>query len=489
MARRVAAIGIGVAVLFGVVLAGRPAAASPLEVPSAGTAVFTGPTSPHATSIFLNPAAMGFASPGAHLYLGGSLRLDQVNIDRRLVDPTTGALSDGPGVSTATLTPGGTIALWGSVLEDKAVFGLSLSTPMVERFASGQDPLRYHVLGGYIYQSMVSAAGCFRLDPHWYFGLGFSLGYAGLKLRFERDTALEAGSGDVRGIGSDCDGARCGLENPAAAQSYEVSVSTGGLGGLFARQNLAASAGIAWEPWNGWWLTLSYVNPPGAIPSPDYDLSLSGTARVHGAPRDGGGVTTGRAEVTYRMPQTVWFGVRGALLPGWDLVTAARWENWSRQKQLDIRFFGGDLIQGGAPEWYPRYRGLRDVWSLMGGLEQEDTGSITLGGRVHVESGAVSASTVSPMQIDGFNLGAGAGVQMRLAQHLVIQASYDLTWFPTVDSKASAFDPRQELTCVDSGYDFSRCRAAREGRGIPTAAGRYSRLRHGLVLSVRYDSL
>jgi hypothetical protein len=132
---------------------------------------------------------------------------------------------------------------------------------------------------------------------------------------------------------------------------------------------------------------------------------------------------------------------------------------------------------------------MRDTLQLSGGLEGHESGRIRVGGRLKLESPAVDQSAVSPLQVAGFNLGVAGGVELRFAQHWVIQAGYDLTWFPSADVTDSAFDPIGRLGCVDSGYDFDECRAAREGRALPTAAGSYSRLRHGFNLSLRYDSL
>ena len=329
--------------LLGAIAITSPATASPLEDPTAGGAVFTGPTAAHASSIFLNPAALGFARRGLHLHIGGSLRLDSIGVDRRTVDPATGALGDGPSVSTTTWSPGGTMAVYGSVLQDQAVLAAAIHTTTFDRFPSGKDALGYHVLGGYVYQGLFSVAGCFRPADWFLFGLGVSIGYAGLELDLARDTALEAGGGSERGITSDCGGAPCGFENPEARETYHLSTTTGGLGGLFAKENLAVSLGVAVKVKNDWWVTLSVASPPGAIPARDYALVLEGDAEIESAPRDGGEVHRGRAEITYRMPYLVWLGARGTILPGYDLVTSARWQNLSRHDLFDVRLYGGDL--------------------------------------------------------------------------------------------------------------------------------------------------
>ena len=474
--------------------------ASPMEDPSAGNAVFSGPTSPHPTSIFINPAALLFSRPGFHLHIGGALRLDQVGIDRKIVDPASGELAGGPSVSTTTLSPTGGIAVWRSVLQERAVFGAMLHTPVIERFIAGEDALRYHILGGTMYQGMLSAAGGFKVADWFIFGLGVSLGYSGLHLEMARDTALEAGSGAERGIASDCGGSPCGIENPLASETITIDVASGGgaeggflskLGGPFEdfAANVGATLSVAIKVKGDWWGALSYVSPPGALPGRSLELKQRGTVQIEEAPRDGGEFHRGRASVRFRMPQSVWLGVRGPVLPGWDLVTSARWQNLSRHQQFELRMYGGDLEEVGVPEWYPRYRGMRDVIQLTGGLEGQDVGRTRFGGRVRLENGATSVENVAPLQIEGWNAALTGGVDLQLHQHWVLNAGYDLTWFLPAGVDDSAFDPIGRLSCVDSGYDFDECRAAREGRAIPTAAGDYSRLRHTFMLSIRYDSL
>ncbi|HKE19597.1 MAG TPA: hypothetical protein VKB80_32190 [Kofleriaceae bacterium] len=480
------------AVLAGLVASlgpGSSASASPLEDPTAGGAVFSGPTQAHASSIFLNPAALGFAGPGLHLHIGGSLRLDSIQVDRSVVDPDSGRLSPGASVGTTTWSPGGTLAVYGTVLEERAVFGASLHTTTFDRFPAGHDAIGYQVLGGYQYQGLASFAGCFRLADWFMFGLGISLGYAGLHLDFARDSALEAGSDPQRGVGSDCGGKPCGFENPEAREVYRLSTSTGGVDGLFELENIALSLGLAAQPSTGWWVTLSVVSPPGAIPGQGYALVLQGDTEYTTAPRDGGEVHRGLAEVTYRMPYSLWFGVRGPILPGYDLVTSARWQNLSQHDVYDVRMYGGDLTAAGAPEWYPRFRGLRDVFQLSAGLEGQESGRTRFGGRVRVETGATTDRSISPLQIDGFDVGAAAGVELRLSQHVALQLGYDLSWFPQVTSRNSDFDPIARVECVDSGYDFDACGAVRDGRAVPTAAGSYGRVRNSLSLALRYDSL
>lgn len=457
-----------------------------MEDPTEGGAVFSGPTHANASSIYLAPAAMAFAGRGLHIHIGGSLRLDQVDVDRNTVDLEDGGLEDGPSLAATTWSPGGAVAFWlaPQALKERAVFGASLHTPLSERYLDGSEGTPYFSLGGHQAQTALSGAGAFKLADWFIIGLGVSLGYSNLRLEFQRDTALEAGRNAERGVASDCAGAPCGAENPEAAETIKADVGTGGIGGLFEAENIGLSAGLAVRLGPVWWTTLHFINPPGAL----IDLELGGTARVRGAPRDGAELHTGRSQVTYRTANSVILGVRGPLLPQWDLVASGRWQNLSRHQFYDVRLFGGDFEEAGVPEWYPRYRGFRDVWQLAGGVEGHETGFFRYGGRAHIETGATTADNTTPMQIEGLSIGATGGVELRLADRWVIQAGYDVTWFPTVESNDSAFDPIARLDCVDSDYDFNECEAAREGRAMPTAAGTYRRLRHAVTLSLRWDS-
>src|SRR5688572_12438411 len=83
-----------------------PAIASPRSDPTTGRAVFTGAATPHATSVSLNPAAIG-VGPVSELYFAVVTVLQQIGIDRKTIDPATGDLSPGPRINDTQLGPGG----------------------------------------------------------------------------------------------------------------------------------------------------------------------------------------------------------------------------------------------------------------------------------------------------------------------------------------------------------------------------------------------
>jgi hypothetical protein len=466
-----------------------PAAASPLEDPTSGASVFTGPTQPHATSIYTNPAALGLATQGWHLYLGGSLRLDRVTIDTVSIDPITGTQAPGPTSSSTTATPGGMFAAhWRG---RNVAFGLASFVPRAERFISGEDPLRYHTLGGHFYQwTFADIASAFHWNRFW-FSLALGVGnLESLRVRFARDTALEGGTA---GLQSDCGGATCGVGNPLAAQLFDVQVATSGLRpfgvrdlllSIFSSENISLTAGIIYQPTDTWTIGLSYQGSPGLFGS---TRRLAGSVEVTDAARDGGAIRRGDAVIEYGLPDAINLGARGPVprLPGYEVVASARWQSLFAQDRLDVRMFGREL-DASVPEQYPLYRGLRNVFRLQAGLEQNANRTLRLGARVAVERGAVSNRDLSPLTVAATHIGAATGLEWRLGT-LVLAAGYGLSWYPTVDSDPNGFDPRDQVACVDSGFDLTRCAAVRDGRARPSAAGSYARLEHALTTSIRWD--
>jgi long-subunit fatty acid transport protein len=460
------------------------AAASPHEDTTLGGSVFTGPLSPHASSFFVNPAALGLSARGIHLHLGASSRLDSLWIRRREVDPQSLQLHAGEGYSDHTLSPGGLFAAYGSFRGTDARFGVALYTPNLRRFPKGNSAMQYYSEGGYIAQGMLTLAGSYEFGGKLLVGLGVSLGYTSARLTFARDTALEGGSDSEDGITSDCGGSPCGFENPMAAEHYHIAVGNQPSIEDIAVKNLSASIGLAYRLRRDTWLALSYIGLPGAFST----LKVSGTATVERAEREGGGTYEGIAELGIRMPQIVFLGYKMHAFGDYDFLANFRWSDLSRHDQFDVRMFGGDLPDN-VPEWYPRYRGLHDTFRLGVGLESRALDEFRTGARLRVESSGLLDDRTNPIQVEPWNATGGLGAEFRFFESLVLSASYDLTWYPVVDVENSAFNPVDRLECVDSQYNFDLCAATRDGRALPTAAGRYRRIRHAMMLSIGYESL
>ncbi|HUS33180.1 MAG TPA: hypothetical protein VMZ53_31980 [Kofleriaceae bacterium] len=456
--------------------------ASPRSDPTIGRTVFTGATVQHPTSIELNPAALGVGAKN-EIYIAALAAVDQFKIDHRGVT-TTGHVSD------TTLSPGGTLAgLWHTGTDGKITLAGQFRSAPAERFLESHDPLQYSILGGYHRTGSADIAASFRITNRWYFGIGLSAQISWLRLRYARDTALEAGRDPARGIDSDCEGSPCGIENASATEVYDVDVNTGILS---ASNVIGATIGTLVKLPRDIWLGASYHLPPGLA----VQNTLTGTIAVERAPRDGGNTITGASTVYLSQPASVDVEVRKLLVSDIDLHIGGRWEDLSRMSTYDVRAFGSTFAAQGIPEWMPRARGFHDSYALWGGIEQVETGQFVRGGgRIGFETSTIPDERTTAWTIQPASLTLDGGVQVLLVDRGVgharwlLQLTYGLQYFPTVSVDNSEFDPNSRLTCYDSGFDYSTaaCNETRKGYGLPTANGDYSRIEHAFRLGLRYE--
>jgi hypothetical protein len=307
-------------------------------------------------------------------------------------------------------------------------------------------------------------------------GVSLSLRPTMLRLRFARDTALAAARDPARGIASDCGGAPCGIENPAATEHYAVDVRSK----YIALDNVVGTVGVAIRLTKTMLLGIAYHTPPGL----SIENELSGTMDVTRAPRDGGGTVSGAATVNLSQPASVDAELRAELPAALDLTVGLRWEDLSRLQMYDVRGYGAFFPGAAIPEWQPRPRGFHDSFAAWAGVEQIERDSpVTLGGRVGFETSSLPDERTSPLTIAPASVTIDAGLQYRFNLQWVIQLTYGLQYYPSVDVTDSAFDPRAQLSCYDSGYDYSTeaCAAVRIG----TAAGEYSRIQQATRVALR----
>jgi hypothetical protein len=454
------------------------ASASPGEESFDG-AVFAGPTGTHTGSIIANPASLLRMTPGWHLFLNSVVRAEQIAIDRSTVaaDGTTGA---GPRIRGNTAGAGGqlgAIFAWPGGM----IAGAASLLPPDETLAD-EPALDFHSRGIRTRRiDWFSLAGGYRYGSALHLAFSATLSERRTKLGFARDTALDAGRDPTRGVTSECGGVACGLENPLATEQWTIEVEPEFLdisnlvlsAGLLIRLSSTTLFGLTWQrPWS----LGSY--------------ELSGTARVVGAPRDGGQVWTGEATLFVDLPEIWRVGTRTIITPGWELVSEVRWRRLADLGTYDLRTHGGDLAEGDIPEFYPRARGLRDAVAVEVGIEPIDVGQTIIGGiRFGGDTGATSSTSLSPTSPWGAELTTAIGAQLRLGAAWIIQTGYRLAYQPTISATPSEFDPIDRLDCVDSGYDFDlpACATVRDGYGLPTAAGTYGRLSHVAWLGLRIE--
>jgi hypothetical protein len=465
------------AVLCGLAGSPRPALASPRTDPTSGRAVFTGATLPGATSIDLNPAAIGLTAID-EFYIAAMAVVDRFAIDRQNLDINTGALTPGASVHDLTFSPGFMLAYMGHI-KDRGTIAINLHSVPAEMFPAA-EALRYHTLGGSHRTWAGTIAGQLRITNDILFGVSLALQRHYLRLRYARDTALENGHG-ANGIDSDCLGSPCGVENPAATERYDVDVHSDSL------SMITVNIGFVIQLAKDMWLGVAYHTPPGLA----VQNELNGTMEVTRAPRDGGDVIRGGATVYLSQPASVDSELRARITPELDLHVGLRWEDLSRLGAYDVRGYDPKFPPAGIPEWTERRLGFHDSLALWAGVEQVDAGETwRFGGRIGIETSSLLDNRTSPMAIAPTSLTADLGVQLRLPfwTDVIVQATYGFQYFPTVNVRNSAFDPRDRIACIDSGYDYSTpaCQAVRLGFAIPTADGDYSRMEHAFRLGFRY---
>lgn len=461
--------------------AAQGALASPRSDPTTGRAVFTGATLPNATSISLNPAALGLGSAATEIYAAVVAVLDQMSVDRRLLDVDTGAFTDGPHAAQTELDPGGMVAVvWHP--GERGTLAFEAHTPPPESVGDLDPALRYQVLRLHQRNIIATIGGAIRAG-RFVFGASVSHDNTLLHLRYARDTALDTG------FASDCGGAPCGVENPAASESYDVTARSPWVSGSNARLNI----GVVARVYRNTWLGLAYHTPPGFA----IETTLSGTMDVQRAPRDGGELLLGDSVVYVHFPASVDGELRTRLPDlALDLHLGGRWEDLSRMQAYDVRGFGSTFRSTGVPEWVERPRGFHDSFAAWAGVEQVDFGAregtwyerFAFGGRIGIESSALRDGRTTAMTIAPLSFTADVGAQVRLGQWQV-QLSYGAQLYRTVNLTKSDYDPRFNVDCADSGYDYTTdgCRAVRDGYALPTAAGEYKRFQHAVRLGLRYE--
>ena len=443
------------------------ARAEPRQDPTTGRAVFTGATSPNATSLELNPAALELGTVN-EVYVAGTAVLDRLAIHRRLEDIATGMLGDGPSLHATELEPGGMIAIVVHA-KDRATIAAALNTTPVAWFPSGQNAIRYATLGGNerTYAGVLGAS--IRVIDELYFGLSIGAQDRHLNLHYARDTALA--SGDVSG----------GVENPATTEVYNVSVHSE----LLSTDALTYNIGLVYLFSKDTILGVAYHTPPGLA----IENSLTGNVEVALAPASGGGYVHGGSTVFITQPASVDAEFRTRLPAQLDLHVGVRWEDLSRMQAYDVRTYGTALAEAGVPEWTLRPLGFHDPVGVWAGVEQADLGEAwRFGGRIGFETSSVDDARTQPMVIAPASVTLDGGVQYRVGPALVIQTTLGLQYFPSLTVTRSAYNPQDQLTCIASGYDYStgECENVRNGYALPTMAGDYSRFEATLRIALRY---
>lgn len=438
---------------------------SPRTDPTTGRAVFTGATLPNASSIGLNPAALG-VEPFGEVLLALTSTLDQLQIDQQDLDADTGAMSPGARVRATEVSPGAMVGL--VVHTGRYTLGAQVQSAPAERFASGYDVLRYHTRGGSQRDYVGTIGASILVTDGFFVGANIAHDNTSLRLRYARDTALAEG----RTPGG-----------PDTDENYDVDVRSP----YISSSNLTVTVGLAAEIVRNLWIGVAYHTPPGL----GIQTELAGHVDVTRAPAVGGEQVRGGSTVIVQYPASADAEVRARVAPELDLHVAGRWEDLSRFHAYDVRAYNSTFAGHGIPEWTLRPRGLHDSFALWAGIERINRGQTwRYGARVGYETSSVNEEQLSPMTIAPRSFTFDGGGERRLGHtSWSVQLSYGLQLFPSVTVSHSDFDPRFQIECIESGHDYDSrgCAASREGYAIATAAGTYGRLQHALRLALRYE--
>jgi len=341
-----------------------PAAASPIDDPHLGGIGFSGPATGDLAAVYWNPAALGLV-PDSQVFLAATARFSSLSVARAPIDPATGQPGGGRTFPTVDGRgrlhpfgwppgPGGFFALSASI-GTRFTLAFGAFSPFAQRVLwsaapDGQQPTRFHAVEIDLRDVALAPAFAIRLccgihiggAPHFLFSVG--------RLTFDEDTALGGG-----GPASDCGGAPCGVENPAAAARYDVSSGLNPTDSSFAF--LAAGGIHVQRP--RWDAGLAYISRPLRT---EHGIGIKGrNTTVTAAGRDRSGVPLCPsteagpcfyAQAEYGLPDVITGGFTYHFNPRLDLGFVLRWLNLSQHEDIEIRVVGpatGGLRAHGLP--------------------------------------------------------------------------------------------------------------------------------------------
>ncbi len=466
---------------------GRAALAAPLEDPRYGGANLGSPVDPHPGNMMRNPATIGMLKD-THVFLLGGLRVDHGRVRRAAIRSDTG--NPGPDADLhfdsqrfVSLTPTGYFGLTSDLGSKLFVIGVGLLSPMAEwqRYAApvsspnpSQDgPLRYHRIRSQWYHLFLPGVVAIRAHKRLLIGIGGTYVRSMLNMSFGRDRSLRNGQ----------------------VPPYEAGQATERVTLLGGANSFCFNLGVVLRlPWN---LDVGLSYRSKVVSVDKRNITAEGAARVtRWVPEEGAWRTySGRAHTTYDLPDSLTLGAswrRGS----WTFGLGLEWARWSEQQDLEFTLTGNELRgQAGMANWdlsFRHYRGFQDVFRLSGSVAHRFGERLKLTVGLLYESPAVKREWVNPAAMDSHKADLALGLVWRPHRRVGIYLGYSLVLAPDVRVRDSGFDPGHLARCVEDRVDIlwsDNCRRAMEGKGLPSAAGRYFMMTHRFGIGISYDHI
>jgi long-subunit fatty acid transport protein len=447
-----------------------PTMAGPLDDPHVGSMGFSGPTTGDLAAIYWNPAALGLIK-GYQLMLGGGLRSTRVTVDRAGIDQTTGQpfpSASGRGLEHPVAWPLGPTGFWGAGIEVAGRFAIGVAgyTPFSQKLKFDTSAsTHYHLVNVATRHHAVAAALAIQITDWLQVGVapGLLLSYG--HLVFDEDT-----SG--------------GAEDPSRAARYDLATRGSQAPAYF------VAAGIHYRH-AAWDIGFSYTSAPLGTDG-QIKLAMEQT-RVTPPQSAKIGSLCGSpdaepcvfSEMRYRLPEMFTAGATWQATPRLAVTGMARWLRYSTHDDIDLRLVG----PSGGTAWKPAdhlrlYRGFQDSWDWRARVVHAPFAWWRWSGTLRMETSAIPTANVNPAAVDGFKIEPILATEFSLGRHLRLETAYALEWMLPVSVDHSVFDPSAAVACTQAQGDLTApsCQARRAGQARPSAAGRYTMLRHTLAL-------
>jgi len=461
------------------------AVAAPLENARYGGLHVGSAVEPHPANILRNPAAIGMLD-GTHLYLDGTVRLEHGRVQRSDIRSDTG--NPGPGadasfskVRFSNWTPEGYFGITTDLGSNLVVIGVALLTPFSEwqRYPgaggspnpSQEGPLRYHRIESQWFHLFVSPVVAIRAHKRFFIGLGMTYVRSMFNMVFARDRRLRDGS----------------------VPPYEDGLSTERVHIQGAENSFCFNLGLVFRLPSQVDVGISYRSKVVGVNQ--NNIRAEGSAKVTRWDADSGAWKTysGRARTAYDLPDALTLGAKWAVR-SWDFGFGFEWSRWSEHSDLGFTLTGNEFRgEAGMANWdvsFKHYRGFQDVFRVSTSAAKRWGKMVKITVGAMYESTAVAKEWVNAAAIDSHKLDLAVGLVWRPHKNIGLYLGYGVILAPDVVVKQSGFDPGHLVRCVEDRVDIlwsENCRRTTEGKGLPSAAGRYWMMTHRFGVGISYD--